>query len=79
MNEIELLGNAIQFGPSIFRTVWMVKKNQKVISRDIKKSAINLTKILFYEPFIVYDCIKLIRQKIDKRTKIVKSKGSSFY
>lgn len=77
--EIQLLGHLLQFGPSVFQAVRIYRKHKNIISRDIKQSALNLTKILFYEPFLVYDLIKYSRQKIDKRNNIVKSKGSSFY
>ena len=77
--EIEILGHLLQFGPSVFQAVRIYRKHKKIISRDIKQSAINLTKILFYEPFLVWDLVKHYKQKIDKRNNIVKSNDRNFY
>lgn len=77
--EIELLGHLLQFGPSVFQAVRIYRKHKKIISRDIRQSAINLTKILFYEPFLVWDIVKHYKQKVDKRNNIVKSNDRNFY
>lgn len=79
MTPLDIIISVAGFGPSAFQAYRIIKKSKKIISRDPKQTSINLLKILFYEPFLIHDGIKLLVLKVDKRNKIIKSKGSKFY
>ena len=66
MNEVEMIGHMIQVVPSIIQIYRIRKKTRNIISRDIKQTALNLTKILFYEPFMIYDGLKWLNSRLQK-------------
>ena len=66
MNEVETIGHLIQIVPSVIQIYRIRKKTRNIISKDIKQSAINLTKIVFYEPFMIYDGIKWLKSRVQE-------------
>lgn len=63
-DELAIVGHLIQIVPSIVQ-IYRIRKNTKnIVSRDIKQTALNLTKIVFYEPFMIYDGIKWINSRV---------------
>ena len=70
MNDIEAIGHLIQIIPSVVQIYRIRKKTRNIVSRNIKQSAINLTKIVFYEPFMIYDGIKWLNLRL-KQTRFV--------
>lgn len=66
MNEVEAIGHMIQIIPSIVQIYRIRKKTRNIISKDIKQSALNITKIIFYEPFLIYDGLKWLKSRIQK-------------
>ena len=66
MNEVEIIGHLIQIVPSVIQIYRIRKKTRNIISRDIKQSALNITKIVFYEPFLIYDGLKWLKSRIQK-------------